>query len=267
MKNQNALTILAGNLNANETDLKNTLMATICKDMKTDAEFKSFIIVANKYNLNPITKEIYAYPDKKTGGIVPIVSTDGWTRIMKEHPEYKSHSYVFSEVNITMPNAHPCPEWSEITIEKKDGSKIAIREYLREVFRDTLPWRQHPVRMLRHKTKSQGAREVFGFSGIYDKDEAEHILEIQQSEQLPAMPQAIPIAGNPGKETKTPEMPAKNSNLITEKQSKMLYAVALKTKSNEELHEYLSSLGINSTKDILKTQFNKVLEWAEGGPE
>jgi len=39
------------------------------------------------------------------------------------------------------------------------------------------PWDTHPKRMHRHKTLIQAARIAFGFSGIYDEDEAERILE------------------------------------------------------------------------------------------
>ncbi|EKJ46221.1 phage recombination protein Bet, partial [Escherichia coli EC1869] len=39
------------------------------------------------------------------------------------------------------------------------------------------PWQSHPKRMLRHKAMIQCARLAFGFAGIYDKDEAERIVE------------------------------------------------------------------------------------------
>src|ERR1700685_3164283 len=51
----------------------------------TDAQLTALMIVADQYKLNPFTKEIYAYPDKQNG-IVPVVSVDGWTRIINEHP-------------------------------------------------------------------------------------------------------------------------------------------------------------------------------------
>ncbi|EOT6142437.1 TPA: recombinase RecT, partial [Escherichia coli] len=41
----------------------------------------------------------------------------------------------------------------------------------------TGPWQSHPKRMLRHKAMIQCARLAFGFAGIYDKDEAERIVE------------------------------------------------------------------------------------------
>lgn len=172
--------------------LKKTLKATVFRVKEndkmreaSDEEFMSLMVIANTYKLNPIIKELYAFP-QKGGGIVPIVSTDGWTRLMTKHPAYRSHSFRYSEKIITMPKAKPCPEWCEIDIEKLDGSHVVIREYLDEVFRD-LPyvsaWQTHTKRFLRHKTKIQGAREAFGFSGIYEEDEAERIIEITEKPQ------------------------------------------------------------------------------------
>ena len=51
----------------------------------TREEFAAFLLVADKYKLNPILKEIYAFP-KKGGGIQPIVSVDGWSNIINSHP-------------------------------------------------------------------------------------------------------------------------------------------------------------------------------------
>ena len=42
------------------------------------------------------------------------------------------------------------------------------------------PWKTHPKRMLRHKAMIQCARLAFGFTGIYDQDEADRIVETQR---------------------------------------------------------------------------------------
>lgn len=42
---------------------------------------------------------------------------------------------------------------------------------------NTLPWKTHPKRMMRHKAMIQCARLAFGLAGIYDQDEAERIIE------------------------------------------------------------------------------------------
>lgn len=184
---RNALQIMAERLNLSPDQLKGTLKNTILKNIKkegggtreaTDSEFIAFIMVANAYKLNPMLNEIYAFPNK-SGGIIPIIPTDGWTRLITTHPNYKNHTYEYSEDEVDMKGAQPCPEWIEITIEKKDGSVFKLREYIRECFRDTGPWKSHTSRMLRHKTKIQGGRDCFGFGGIYDVDEGERIIEAE----------------------------------------------------------------------------------------
>jgi phage recombination protein Bet len=180
----NALNALASRLVVDPANLKATLKATAFSACKTDEEFIAAVIVANSYGLNPLTKEIYAFAGK-SGGVVPVVSTDGWTRLMVNHQNYKNHKFVYSDDSVTMPGAKPCPEWCEIHIEKKDGSITITREYLDEVFRVLTyanPWQTHTKRFLRHKTKIQGARETFGFGGIYDEDEAERIHEGEDAE-------------------------------------------------------------------------------------
>ena len=144
----------------------------------TDEQMSALMIIANEYNLNPFTREIYAYPDK--GGIVPVVGVDGWTRIMNEHPQFDGVEFKFSDEKVTHKGKN-CNEWIECIITRKDRAKpIVVREYLDEVVRTPsfpTPWDTHPKRMHRHKTLIQAARIAFGFSGIYDEDEAERIME------------------------------------------------------------------------------------------
>jgi len=212
---KNALQALAERLQVDPADLKSTLKATIFRPIKkkdgtyreaSDSEFIAYIAVANAYKLNPLTKEIYAYPDTKTGAIIPVVSTDGWTRLMTSHPDYHGHYFEETPIEdwVTIAGAKPCPPWCEIHIVKKDHSEVVIREYLDEVYRQTdydSPWKTHTKRMLRHKTKIQGAREAFGFSGIYDQDEAERIIEAQVAEQgaIPSLKEPKALSEKKGK--------------------------------------------------------------------
>ena len=57
-----------------------TLRATVIPSTASREEFAAFLMVARQYNLNPVTREIYAFP-KKGGGLQPIVSVDGWTNL------------------------------------------------------------------------------------------------------------------------------------------------------------------------------------------
>lgn len=206
-----AIERMAGRLQVSKDVLEKTLKATVCKGTKqqngsykpiTNEEFVSFIAVANNYKLNPLTKEIYAYPDTKSAGIIPIVATDGWNKLMTTHPNYKTHYYRQADDMVkTTDVAKLCPEWMEIVIVKKDDSEVVVREYLDECYnggkkyRDgkpiSSPWDTHTKRMLRHKTKIQGAREAFGFGGIYDQDEGERIIEahLVEDPQLTGKPE------------------------------------------------------------------------------
>lgn len=173
---------LAEKYSVDPAGLHDTLKATCFKsDPKkppvTNEQLMALLIVADQYNLNPFTKEIYAYPTRG-GGIAPLVSIDGWIRIINDHPDYKGMEFVYSDTFITMPGSKPAHEWIEVVVHRKgDSFPIRIREYLDEVFRPTDPWRTTTKRMLRHKTIIQAARAAFGFGGIYDADDAKTIAE------------------------------------------------------------------------------------------
>jgi phage recombination protein Bet len=138
----------------------------------SNEEMMALLIVADQYNLNPFTKEIYAFPDRKRGGIVPIVGVDGWNRIINEHPQFNGVSF---ETGLTKDGKL---DWIECTLHRKDRIiPTTIREYLRENRRDTDLWGTMPNRMLRHRALIQCARIAFGFVGIYDQDEGERIIE------------------------------------------------------------------------------------------
>lgn len=153
-----------------EAVIKQTVMPA--KVAVKNEEFVAFLSVAKEYGLNPLTKEVYAFP-AKGGGIMPIVSIDGWARIINDHDQYDGAQFedIVEDGKIV---AIKC------TMYRKDRSQpINVTEYLSECSRPTEPWNKWPARMLRHKALIQAARYAFGFSGIYDKDEAERINEVK----------------------------------------------------------------------------------------
>ncbi len=158
-----------------------TLKATAFKTANgvTNEQMMSLLIVADQYGLSPFTREIFAFPDK--GGIVPVVSVDGWSRILNDHPQMDGVEFIDSP-DVVKSSGKDVPTWIECLIYRKDRSKpTKVRERFSEVVRDTQPWKSHPSRMLRHKALIQCARIAFGFSGIYDEDEAQRIVSVDST--------------------------------------------------------------------------------------
>ena len=169
----NALAPLANKLattlgmTANDGEaLMGILKATAFKGPATDAQMTALLIVANQFGLNPWTKEIYAFPDSRNG-IVPVVGVDGWSRIINSHPQFDGMDFEYDAESCTC------------VIHRKDRSHpIRVTEFMEECKRKNVgPWESHPRRMLRHKAMIQAARLAFGYTGIFDQDEAERIRE------------------------------------------------------------------------------------------
>jgi len=148
-----------------------TLQKTIMPGNVTNEQLASFLLVANEYNLNPFTKEIFAFP--ANGGIQPIVSVDGWMKMINAHPQFDGMTF----------NDHVGDNGIDsitVQIHRKDREHpIEVTEYMSECRRNTSTWKQWPARMLRHKAVIQAARYAFGFSGIMEPDEAERFKKAE----------------------------------------------------------------------------------------
>jgi len=155
-------------------DFYSTVTETMFKGANK-SQLMTLLLVADRYHLDVTTKEIYAFP-AQGGGIVPVVSIDGWISLAHQHPMYDGEEFRYSDKMTTPTGGKACPEWMEIVVYRKDTAHpTVIREYLEECYRKTAPWQSHTKRMLRHKTMIQGYRVAFGFSGIKDDDEAARI--------------------------------------------------------------------------------------------
>ncbi len=186
----------------------------------------AFLMVAKEYKLNPITKEIYAFPSK--GGIQPIVSVDGWLKIINQHPQFnglETTENFDNDNNLISTTAK---------IYRKDRDKpVIVTEYLAECDMNTQPWKKYPVRMLRHKATIQAARYAFGFSGIVDEDEAQRIA-----------PSSNDIV-----------MEAEPVNFISTEQAVEINALIESTGS--DISKFLAWLGANSVEQMNETQYAK----------
>lgn len=147
------------------------IKATVIKGDCSNEQFAAFLMVAKEYKLNPLTKEIYAFPDR--GGIQPIVSIDGWMNLINSHPQFDGMEFKDTTGDDGKLYSVEC------RIYRKDRTRpVSVIEYMSECFRQTDPWKKWPNRMLRHKAAIQGARYAFGFSGIMEPDEYDRMKDV-----------------------------------------------------------------------------------------
>lgn len=158
--------------NMDPKQFADAVRATCMPANASNEEFAAFLMVAKEYDLNPITREIYAFP-KKGGGIQPIVGIDGWMNLINSHPQCDGLEFddKFDD------KGHLASITCRI-FRKDRGRPTMVTEYMDECKRPTEPWTKWPARMLRHKAAIQCARYAFGFAGIIDPEEAERSPEV-----------------------------------------------------------------------------------------
>jgi len=148
-----------------------TIRSTVMPSKHTDEQFAAFLMVADRHGLNPLLREIYAYPGKG-GGINPVVSVDGFVNLVNSHPQCDGFDFSYDRDKDGRLISCTCRIW------RRDRSHpVAVTESYAECYRNTEPWNQMPSRMLRHKAFKEAARLAFGFAGITDEDEARDMGE------------------------------------------------------------------------------------------
>jgi phage recombination protein Bet len=162
-----AMQLMASRCNVDPAKLHQTLKSTVFKGA-TDEEMLALVVTANTYQLNPLLKEMYAFP-KKGGGIVPMVGVDGWLKIANRQENYDGMS-----VEVFGDGKTPTHATCEIYLKNRQHP-VKVTEYFEECRRNTDPWNQMPRRMIRNKVMIQAIRVAFGIGGIFDEDEATDI--------------------------------------------------------------------------------------------
>lgn len=182
---QSLITSMASQYGMEPKAFADTVKATCMPNTASNEEFAAFLMVAKEYGLNPITREIYAFP-KKGGGVQPIVGVDGWFNLINSHPQCDGIDFEDEFDDKRNLIAVKC------SIYRKDRNRpTVVTEYMDECKRPTEPWQKWPKRMLRHKAAIQCARYAFGFAGIIDPDEAERSPEVITQAAIMAPPPAM----------------------------------------------------------------------------
>lgn len=189
-KRVSALELMASRLSVDPNKLHATLKATVFKNA-SDEEMLALVAVSNEYQLNPLIREIYAFP-AKGGGIVPVVSVDGWNKLLIRQLGFDGIEFSFEM------NEDRSPYSCTATIHVKGRSHpCVITEYFSECFRNTDNWKNMPMRMLRHRALCQASRMAFGISGVTNEDEAQTYIDVASTTDAPPTPPARQIPGEP----------------------------------------------------------------------
>lgn len=127
------------------------------------AHLSSFLVLASTYKLNPLLKEIYAFPSG--GGIQPIISIDGWLKIAHSSGKLRGikHDVIFDKDNNV--TAVKC------TLSVKDWDfPVETLELMSENKRNTPTWKQYPLRMLKHRATTQAIRMAFNVNAMLEDE-------------------------------------------------------------------------------------------------
>ena len=161
----NLITKVAENCLISPTELQEVLMKTVLPSGTKPEQVTAFLAVAHQYGLNPLTREIYAFP-AKGGGIQTILSVDGWNKIMNAHPQFDGVEFEHHRSEQGAVESVTCH------IYRKDRQRpTTVTEYLAECNTGSQPWKQYPNRMLRHAARKQCMRVAFGLSGVAPEPE------------------------------------------------------------------------------------------------
>ena len=263
-KENSALANFAERFHVDPATMEHTLKTTVFKQKGnqpiTNEQMVMLMVVADQYNLNPFTKEIYAFPDK--GGIVPVIGVDGWSRLINSNPQFDGIEFNQSETMTQQGKGKSCPEWIECIIYRKDRSHpVKVKEYFDEVYRESNypgPWQSHTKRMLRHKATIQCARLAFGFAGIYDEDEGERIVETNldaikevEGEVIEADTKAEKIAAKLSKKKEPAKLELAVGEIAGEGADELMVSIT-KTETLDELNDLLESCQTFAKTDFIE---------------
>jgi phage recombination protein Bet len=131
-------------------------------------EVAAALIVCNAYDLNPFTKEIYAFRSK--GKLLIVVGVDGWATIVNRQAQLNGIEFEEHFDDKGYIRAVTCRMY-----RKDRALPTVVTEYTHECRRDTAPWNTMPIRMTRNRAFVQCARVAFSVGGIVDNDEAQTI--------------------------------------------------------------------------------------------
>ena len=213
---QGLIARLAGRFGVEPNRLLKCLTTQVFKQadgrQPSNEELMVLLLVCENFGLNPFNREIFAFRGKG-GEIVPVVSLDGWAKIVRSQKDFNGVSFRFSETTVKVAGCNQeLPEFVECAMRLKGVDEaIVIQEFMVECFNDKSPvWRKWPRRMLRTRAFIQCARLAFSLTGLYDEGEdfAEDLSGMVATGSVPPQAQQPAIA-----QTSTPKLALEREKL------------------------------------------------------
>lgn len=182
---------LGEDLACDPDELKKTIFNTCMYEGATAEEFRTYLMIANKLELNPLNGEIYALK-KKGGGIQAVVGKNGWNTILNRNAavyDGRELSYWY-EMADSKWQEFPQPIDGNLVmvtckIFRKDRSRAEVAhakysEYYKETNYDS-PWKKYLTTMMEHKAYNKSAAAAFGMADAIDADDAKEFCEIKSA--------------------------------------------------------------------------------------
>jgi phage recombination protein Bet len=253
----------------------------------TEKEFGILMGICNSFKLNPFKREVHFV---KYGSAPASIITGYEIYLKRAERTGKLDGWKCWIEKDDM------GEKAVIEIKRKDQSMpIRWEVYRKEFDKQQSTWKSMPTFMLKKVAIAQGFRLAFpdDLGGMpYIPEEMPHDKGGGASESLPQEAiidtpvEDIPVSPEPPVSTdaektlpierpsgveheKTPptmnQYPPKDTLKISDAQRKRFYAIAKGTGFNDdEIKAQLARYGIKHTADILKSEYNEMVEWAEG---
>lgn len=156
---------LATKFGTTKERLYNVVRSTCKMEKATTEQFEAFLMVAEKYDLNPIMKQMWAYPER-SGGIATMVGLDGWITIVNNNPQFDGYETTVQFDDKNMPFSATCTMW------RKDRTRPTVKTIYMNEWRKpaSTVWQSMPIHFIEMRAYIQCARMCFNISGILDGD-------------------------------------------------------------------------------------------------
>ena len=189
-ENQNLeIQAISQDFNISEKDIK-MISSQILKKGTFD-ELRYFLNFAKSVELNPFTKEIWAYKDY-TNNLIIFVSRDGFRKIAQRNPNFLSINSVdvysndkfkmYTDEDMNLKISHSVENLSDrgnllgayAIVKTKTGTITEFAD-LKTFDKNQNTWKSHKSEMIKKVAETHAIKKMCNISGIYAEEEFESI--------------------------------------------------------------------------------------------